>query len=112
MHDAAFMRCDQRLCYLECIPSCGFYRDRSLGELLTQCVAFQQFRNDVGSGAVEPDVENRNNIRVIESCSRPSFVLEAVKVIWIIAGGWPDQFDRNISSQALIACAENLSHPS
>jgi hypothetical protein len=49
---------------------------------------------------------------VVESGRGPGLLLKAAQMIGIIARGRPNEFQGNIASQAFVARAKDLAHPS
>src|ERR1700758_5285705 len=71
----------------------------------------QQLCDNIGSGAFKPDVVDRQNVGVVESGGGAGFLLEAPQMIGIITGGWADELQGNVASQAFVSRAKDLAHP-
>src|SRR5581483_4820761 len=111
MHDAALMRGNQCLRDLEGVSSSPPDRNRAIKEDLAQGLSFQQLRNDVGGVAIETNIEDGKDVRMIQGGRGPGFLLETVQVVRIVARGRPDQFQGNVAPKALIVCPIDFSHP-
>ena len=77
MDDQGSVRRRQTLCGLQRVVAGFAGGNGAFVQPLAECLALQQFRNDVGALALEANVENSQNIRVIERGGGASFLLES-----------------------------------
>ena len=83
VHDALVMGCGKAGGDLLGIVQRRSLRERSRTQRVSEWFALEQFGDDKGLPMMGPDVEHRNDIRVIEGGRRAGFLLEAREAIGI-----------------------------
>ena len=86
------------------------HRKRTVLHALTQRLALEQLRHDVRRSGVVPDVEDRQNIRVVQGRRGASFQFETVPAIGVARDDGGENLDGDITSEPRIPGPIHLAH--
>src|ERR1700722_4896062 len=112
MNDFALMRGGKAVGNLEGIVRGLPHWDWAFFQTLAQVFSLEQFGDNVGHAALESDVINGEDVRVIQGGGGSRLLFEAAQMIRIVAGSRPNQLQCDIASQPLVACAKDFAHAS
>jgi hypothetical protein len=96
--------------YLPCVINCFTLLQCRGADYVAQCLAFQQFRYHVRCIVVRANVKDGKDVRMIESASGASFLLEAAKPFSIRGESGTQDFDSDLAPQPCIAGAIDFAH--
>jgi hypothetical protein len=48
---------------------------------------------------------------VVQSSRGARFLLEATKMVWIVAGGWADELERYVPAKSFVVSSKDFPHP-
>src|ERR1700722_3542662 len=86
--------------------------DWAFFQALAQAFSLEQFGDNVGQAALETDVVNGEDVRVIQGGRGPRLLFKAPQMIRIVARSRPNQPQRDMATQPFVACAKDFAHPS
>ena len=110
MDDALLVSGGQALCDLYRVVERCARGNGPVAQSLTQRLALEQFRHDVGHAVVHADVVHREDVRVIQRRSGSRFLLEALKPAGIGRGIRGKHLDRDVAPESRVATAIDLAH--
>src|SRR5215831_13239118 len=110
MNDSFLMRCRQSVYDLQRIVDCFSLRQRTAARSLSQCLAFEQLRDDVRRPVMRAYVEDGKNIRMIQRAGSTSLLLETMQTLRIIRITRRQHLDRDVAAQLRIAGKIHLAH--
>ena len=85
-------------------------RQRSASHALGQCLAFQQFRYEIGSSQVGAHLENSEDVWVVQRSGRFGLLLKAEQAFGIERNQFGKYFDCNFPVEAAVTRAIDLTH--
>ena len=85
-------------------------RQRPPGQTLAERLAFQQFHDGIGDGALGAVVVDAQDVRVGQRRHRPGLALEARPPLGVAREGLRQDFDGDLAPQARVAGAVHLPH--
>ena len=111
MDDALFVRGGQTTGNLLSVVDGLAGRESAVAQAVPQCLAFQQFRDDVGRAAVFANVEDGKNVGMVQRCRRAGFLRETLQALGIGGKRCWENLDGDIAVQATVASAVDFAHP-
>ncbi len=112
MHDPLLMRRREAMSDLDREVDRLSRREPPACERTAKGLPFQQFLHDVRRSVVLPDVQDRRKVRVVQDPGSPCLLLESAQPIHVGREGSRQNLDRDLSTQARVPRAVDLSHSS
>jgi len=112
MDYAFFVSGGQAVSDLQCVVECFASWDWSVAQTIAQGLAFEKLGDNVGRSFVSPDIENRENIRVVQGGGGQCLLLEAAEAVWIERNRGRQHLDGDFALEPGIAGAIHLAHAS
>ena len=110
MDDAAFVARRETAGDLRGIVRGFSGRQRPAAHPFAQRLSFEQFGDDIGRRAVDADVVDRQNVRMVQAAGRSRFLLEAAAPIRIVHERRRQDFDGDVALQLMIAGPIDFTH--
>jgi hypothetical protein len=110
MNDAAIVRRSQTAGDLTRVIGRLAGRQRTAGHPVVQGVAIEHLGDQVRGAALDADVVDRQDVRVIESAGGSRFLLESAPTIRIIRKHGRENFDCDVAAELLVVCPVDLAH--
>jgi hypothetical protein len=102
----------QPLAHLLRVVERGSHGERSALEPRRERFPLQQLEDDIGLAALDSDVEDREDVRVVERARGPGLVFEAAPPVGVRLRVGPDDLDRDVAPEPRVTRAVDLAHAS
>ena len=109
MNDSSFV-CRQAVRDLHGVLDRLAHWKGTIGQSLAQRFSLEQLRHDVRRSGVVPDVEDRQDIRVVEGGSRARLQFETLAAVGVAQNAGSENLDGDVTSEPRIASPIHLAH--
>ena len=110
MNDPFFVRRGQSMRDLHGIVESLAHRNRSAAQPLAQCLALQQFGDDVRRALARANVEHRQNVGMVQGSGGEGLLLETAQPVGVKRKRLRQDLDRHFALETRIAGAIDLAH--